>query len=347
MSFPKISVILPVFNCEKYVAFAIKSILDQSESDFELIIINDASRDGSEAVISRFADHRIRYLCNETNLGLIGTLNRGMRESKGCYIARMDSDDFSLKDRLKRQASFLDSNPKIDIVCNDIILIDENHRPWRKPPKNPTGDFELRFLLPFRNCFYHPCVMFRRPENISEILYDPGAIHAEDYELWLRMANSQKRFAFIDEPALLYRVHGESITSVYKVGKNESAIRALRKQLQSYPSFGDAGADELIWWKSDNIAKALDVKMICEYRKIVSRIGNPSLQLIAFLEGMRWLVTFWPKMSLIRKIQSVLSLVASLNWKSRPKGILRLIRDGSRKYGFVLSRRLPKFPQAF
>ena len=336
---PKISVILPVFNCEKYAAFAIKSILEQSEGDIELIIINDASRDGSEAVIARFADHRIRYLRNETNLGLIGTLNRGIIESKGRYIARMDPDDISLNYRLKRQSSFLDSNPDVDMVCNDIILIDETGRPWRKPPKNPVGDFELRFLLPLRNCFYHPCVMFRRPADISDILYDSEAVHAEDYELWLRMANNKKKFAFIDEPGLLYRIHGENTASLYKVEQGEAVTRILSKQLKSYPSFGDAGADELIRWRSDNIAKTPDLKMIGEYRDIVSRIGDPSLQLIAFLEGMRWSGVFWSRVGVFAKVRSVFSFIGSLNWRYRLQGILCFAHDGLRKYGFGIPRR--------
>ena len=122
----KVSVILPVFNAEKTLKTAIDSILEQTYKNFELIIINDGSNDLSEAIIKEYKDHRLKYFINEVNKGLIYTLNKAVSLCKGEYIARMDSDDISAKNRLETQVRYLTLHPDILAVGTARSIFGEN-----------------------------------------------------------------------------------------------------------------------------------------------------------------------------------------------------------------------------
>ena len=113
---PEITVLMPVYNGEKYLRPAIESILNQTFSDFEFLIINDGSTDNSESIILSYKDERIRYVKNENNLKLIKTLNKGIDLARGKYIARMDADDISLPTRLEREIEYMESHPECGLV---------------------------------------------------------------------------------------------------------------------------------------------------------------------------------------------------------------------------------------
>src|SRR5687767_9206093 len=115
MSFPAVSIVLPVYDAVAYVAEAVRSILAQTFGDFELILVNDGSTDGSRDVLAGFKDYRIRIL-DQQNLGLVAALNRGIREARGEWIARMDADDVSLPGRLEAQITHLRRHPEIGLL---------------------------------------------------------------------------------------------------------------------------------------------------------------------------------------------------------------------------------------
>src|SRR6187551_2698878 len=163
MNEPAVSVILPAYNCEKYIAQAIKSVLQQTFTDLELIIINDGSTDKTESIILSFADPRIIYLKNETNRGLIFTLNRAIEIAQGTYIARMDADDISLPARVAKQKKFLDTHLETTMVSTTINLIDENGSDkgtWLLDRKKIYHN-AIRNKMPFENCIAHPSIMIR------------------------------------------------------------------------------------------------------------------------------------------------------------------------------------------
>jgi glycosyltransferase involved in cell wall biosynthesis len=218
---PAISVILPVYNGEVYLQQAIQSVLEQSFRGFELIIINDGSMDNSEKIILSFSDPRIVYLKNESNSGLIFTLNRAISLSKGGYIARMDADDICLRERFEKQKEFLDKNPEIDVVGSLIRFIDENNQPGGQPvfDKETVSNKSIRDMLPNENCLSHPSIMTRTP-ILKEFQYKSYQKNIEDYDLWLRLQNHHKKMAKIPEVLLLYRIHGESITLAQLKKKN-------------------------------------------------------------------------------------------------------------------------------
>lgn len=210
---PAISIIFPAFNSSAFIKDAIESVLHQTFMDFELIIINDGSTDNTEAIVESFSDNRIVYSKNETNKGLIFTLNKGIKMARGTYIARMDADDICFPDRLAIQKEWLDSHPKTAVVATLIEFIDENNNitGYWKLDKQTTTSAAIRKVMPYENCLAHPSIMARK--NILEAyLYNSEQQHIEDYDLWLRLIADGHIIEKIPQVLLQYRVHSSSIT---------------------------------------------------------------------------------------------------------------------------------------
>jgi len=218
-----VTVLMPVYNAEEYVKQAIESILLQTYSNFELLIIDDASTDASVEAIHSLKDDRIRFIQNEKNLGLIGTLNKGFDLAKGKYIARMDNDDLALPDRLKVQVDYLESHPEVGVFGSAYINLKDN-------VKGKTTTFLhnhdlLKSILFFNSCMAHPTVMFRK-EFIKKnnLKYTAGYTHAEDYEFWVR-AIDKTQFSNAQEPLLLYRIHDKQTSNSESRAQQETASR--------------------------------------------------------------------------------------------------------------------------
>ncbi len=214
---------MSAYNAEKYIAEAIESILSQTFKDFEFIIINDASTDSTESIIKTYTDPRIRVINNEINLGISKSLNRGLNEAHGKYIARMDSDDIALPSRLQQQFDFMEQHTDIDIAgswyeCfgyrNGVI-------------KTPLSHDEIESTLFFYNCISHPTVIMRK-ETLDnfDVKYDESFLFAQDYELWCRVTDRFK-FANIPEILLKYRVH-ENQTGFAKKKEQDNTADKVR-----------------------------------------------------------------------------------------------------------------------
>ncbi|HYH14370.1 MAG TPA: glycosyltransferase [Flavisolibacter sp.] len=217
---PVISIIFPAFNSASFIKEAIDSLLQQTFMDFELIIINDGSTDNTEAIVQSYTDSRIVYSKNETNQGLIYTLNKGIKMARGAYIARMDADDICLPNRLAVQKQWLDSHPETAVVATLIEFIDENNTVtgYWKLDKLTITFAAIRKVMPYENCIAHPSVMARK-SILETYLYNPEQQHIEDYDLWLRLIADGHRIEKIPQVLLQYRVHSSSIT-VSKLRKN-------------------------------------------------------------------------------------------------------------------------------
>jgi glycosyltransferase involved in cell wall biosynthesis len=185
---PLVSVVLPVYNCPNYVGEAIQSILDQTFSDFELIVIDDGSWDETPEVVRQYADLRIRFF-TQTNQGLATTLNRGIRLARGRYIARQDQDDVSLPERLGKQAAFLDAHPNCALV-GTWAQIWREHTSTDRVHRHPSDNASLNFELLFNNPFVHSSVMIRKSalDRVGLYCTDQDRQPPEDYELWSRIA---------------------------------------------------------------------------------------------------------------------------------------------------------------
>ncbi|WP_341835857.1 glycosyltransferase [Chitinophaga pollutisoli] len=221
---PLISVILPVYNGGPFLRQTLEALLAQTLEDFELLVINDGSTDDSEATILSFTDPRIRYL-PQSNQGFIASLNRGIAEARGKYIARIDADDVCLPLRFEQQAALLNDRPEVAVVGCFIIFIDENGKETGIWPEDRAcvSNEQIRQALPHFNCIAHPGVM-GRTEIFRQYPYRASQQHIEDYDLWLRLAGDDKVIVKLPQPLLLYRVHTGSVT-VSVIKKNNIFLR--------------------------------------------------------------------------------------------------------------------------
>ncbi|MCX5696523.1 MAG: glycosyltransferase [Candidatus Omnitrophica bacterium] len=214
----KVSVIMPTYNSARFIKPAIESILSQTFQDFEFIIIDDLSRDGTLEVLHSYAqrDNRMRIIRNEKYMGLISSLNRGIRESTGEYIARMDSDDIAIKDRLEKQALIMETNPDIYALGGAITYIDASG--------NELGVVRHCDLNGgIKRCpLIHSTVMIRKEILLlNGFHYDEKYRYAEDYFLWLQIARKGKISAIND------------VVTKYRLNSNAAKIRYLKRILRA------------------------------------------------------------------------------------------------------------------
>ncbi|WP_417427759.1 glycosyltransferase family 2 protein [Halpernia sp.] len=208
LKIPAISVVMPVYNGEKFLAEAIESILNQTFRDFELLLINDGSTDKTEDIILFYKDSRIIYIKNEQNLGLIKTLNKGLDLSHGEFIARMDQDDISNPTRFEKQIKVFENNPKIGVCGTWFTLFGDNRE--KRIINHPESSEDIKISLLGYCVIGHPTVMFRR-EIIGNLRYDNGYKAAEDFEYWTRLSRITD-FYNIPESLLNYRFHQTNIS---------------------------------------------------------------------------------------------------------------------------------------
>jgi glycosyltransferase involved in cell wall biosynthesis len=214
MNKPLVSVVMPVYNAEKYLESAIQSILDQDYPNLEIVIVNDGSTDSSKNIIFNFNEPRIRYFENQANCGIVKTRNRGLEEAKGEYIAIMDSDDIAFPKRIKTQVEFLEKNTEYGMCGSYFKTIDGNNK-LLKNVRFPSNDKNARSYLIVQNCFCHSTVMMRG--NLAkELKYDIGFDLVEDYQLWHKISRVAK---IINLPffTTYYRVHENNISTKRKI----------------------------------------------------------------------------------------------------------------------------------
>jgi glycosyltransferase involved in cell wall biosynthesis len=220
---PKVSVVMAVHNGEKYLREAVDSILTQTFTDFEFIIVDDASIDRSAEIISTYKDPRIRFIRSDRHLGHATCLNRGLDVALGEYVARMDCDDISLPERLTRQVAFMDANPNVGACGTWAQNIDETGKVVGRR-ETPVGE-ELDNFYWRMSPLIHPAAMFRFGKS-SDLRYDGAIDHCEDYDLWWRIRAKQK-LSNLSEHLLLYRIHENSVTSKYAEAQGKIAYGAF------------------------------------------------------------------------------------------------------------------------
>lgn len=202
----KVTVLIPVYNGAPYLVQSVDSVLRQDFGDFEVLLIDDCSKDESAKVIAQCAarDARIRPIYHTVNLGLAGTLNEGLELAKGEYVARLDQDDEALPDRLSQQISFLDAHPEVLVVGGQARNMGATPA-LDRPVRLLTSPAEIRSQLPKHNCLYHPAVMLRREKVIAAGGYRKEFRNAEDYDLWLRLSR-RGDLANLDREVIRYRL---------------------------------------------------------------------------------------------------------------------------------------------
>ncbi len=205
---------MPVYNGEEFLSESIESILNQTFTNYEFIILNDGSLDASLRIIESYQDSRI-IVVNRERKGLIASLNEGVRIAKGKYIARMDADDISSKFRLEKQIDFM-RNKDLD-MCGTFITTFTKPNGYENKVTYPKKDNEIKFSLMFSCPFAHPSVIIKR-SILASIKYK-NYKHAEDYKLWTDMALMSCRLGNFDEGLLKYRLHKKQISKKYNMSQ--------------------------------------------------------------------------------------------------------------------------------
>jgi len=219
---PLISVVMPVFNCDSFIAKSVESILGQTLRDFELIIIDDCSTDKTVEFIKGYQDSRITLIQKPENSGLVASLNLGIELARGKFIARMDGDDISDSRRFEKQVAFLNSNPEVMLCGAWLQLLGTE-----EIIKYPADPENIKIALLDYCALAHPVIMMRKDFiTTNKLYYDQGFECAEDYDLWTR-AVSVGKLTNIPQVLLFYRIHDNQVTvrEQYKQAKNSNLCR--------------------------------------------------------------------------------------------------------------------------
>lgn len=234
---PLVTVLMAVHNDVRFLPEAVESILGQTLADFEFLIVDDACDDGSETYLSSISDSRVTVLRNKLNFGLTRSLNIGLDQAQGTFIARMDADDISEADRLAKQVDFLQRNPQIGLLGTARKLIDESGNVTATAQATTGSAFVLWKLL-LGNAFAHPTVLLRRDVlEQNDLRYDTAFKTAQDYALWVRML----QFTGVEnltEPLVRYRLRDDGISRTRKADQLANhdliAYRAIRTLLPEF-----------------------------------------------------------------------------------------------------------------
>lgn len=212
---PKVTVLLAVHDGEPYIGEAVQSVLDQTFTDFELLLVDDASTDETVAIVEGLGDERVRILRNERNLGQVPSLNRGLGEARGEYVARLDADDACLPTRLARQVEILDAEPRVGLVGTWMDAVDDRGRLLGRLQKTLDDyvDFVYHTLI-MRVYVSHPSAMYRREPVVRLGGYDESTGPAEDKDLWRKLALERFEARIVPEALVRYRLHDLQLSRV-------------------------------------------------------------------------------------------------------------------------------------
>ncbi len=228
MAQPLVTVILPVYNAQLFLAKAIDSVLAQTYTHFELLLINDGSTDDSERIILSYTDVRIRYIKNKQNIQLIATLNKGIALAQGEYIARMDADDECMPTRLAKQVQFMQDNPNVG-VCGTYARRKDIRTNTITNWEYPTTHNQMKCRLFWGSTIIHPTAMLRN-SVLQHIKFNANYPHAEDYKLWKDIAQYYT-LANIPEYLLNYTEHDGQITETQKTNMNATSFKINKEWL--------------------------------------------------------------------------------------------------------------------
>lgn len=231
---PEISVIMSVHNGRDYVEQSIQSILNQTFTNFEFLILDDGSNDETTSILRKYIleDHRIVLFKNVENIGLTKSLNILLKSAKGRFLARIDADDVSHPNRLEKQRNYLLENPEIALLATNCDIVDKdfNYLYTHCPPSNPTA---LNWSLVFRNPFRHSTMMWNRNSIQGEEYYDTNFVYTQDYDLWQRIGMSS-RVAVLPESLASIRTHEKTISHLQVDTQDELVTQVVKRQIEFY-----------------------------------------------------------------------------------------------------------------
>ena len=304
MKDPMITVLMPVYNGERYLKIAIESILNQTYKDFELLIINDGSTDSSENIILSYKDDRIRYMKNDKNIKLIKTLNKGIDLAKGQFIARMDCDDVAMPDRLEKQLKLFQEHPDLDFVSGLPIHLLKNGRIYRSYRFCSLHTEAICFENLLEVSFCHPCIMVR--SNVLRRFYysdSNSCTNIEDYEIGRRMSHQGVNMYFSNDFVLYYRKNENGISLTNRTQQIEMGFKLARDFINATYGLEISKEDYFYFlkkkgWHStkqlENTCKMLDTiyHAFCQKRHISKFDKTEILSWIKYRKVAYWISSF-------------------------------------------------------
>jgi glycosyltransferase involved in cell wall biosynthesis len=258
MTFPEISVIMAIYNGEKYLRIAINSVLQQSFSEFEFIIVDDCSTDSTQAIINSYNEKRIVYIRNNQNLGQTPSLNIGLNIAKGKYIARIDADDIYLRGKLKLQYAFMEEHPNIAVCGTMSECVDENGDIYsnRSFPERPN---DIYFRIFYQSPINHVSVIMRKSTIISVGSYDENYPICADFALWSKLIKNNHKLTNLPETLTQFRIHVRSLSVVNKMGKSgEETVDIIYNNIKDLLNIEiskfECKSIVLMFWPSSNLS---------------------------------------------------------------------------------------------
>jgi len=338
MGRPLVSVILSVYNGAPYLKEAIDSILDQTFTDFEFIIVDDGSTDETPKILDEFTDVRIIRLENTKNLGLVRSLNSALDIAKGELIARMDADDISLPERFAKQVAFLEKHSQIGVLGTAISQVDKRGR--RISVLVPPIHHEIILWQMLFGCpIFHPTVMMRRKVLTTIGYYDVNFTHIEDIDLWSRLLLNGTRFANLSEALHIRRLHNSSIISTQSAIQYQKGIIVRKRFLESFLNH-EIPINTVAWFlKFDRPLgrnqRIIALTLLLEFYDKIVQVHSTSIEKKEFLwKDLAYRITLinqnWPRF-LLRRLILYLGKILPVPFRHKLKVFL-----GKYSKGFLL-----------
>jgi hypothetical protein len=267
---PTVSVLMSVYNGQRFLREAVESILSQTHEDLEFIVVDDGSTDATPVILGTYTDPRIVKVRNNQNRGLTPSLNLGLNAARGEFIARMDADDISLPRRLECQVKYMKEHPDVGVLGTNIVFIDENGMPLhagRPLHHRPISSAYLRWLLLWQNPLPHPSVMMRAAlVGEGGMTYDSTFVTSQDYDLWTRLSH-RAGLALLQEVCLRYRVASTSITREDPERQLSTYYFVMRRELMGL--MGDDVAERTTQTLFDMVVRNREPKTPLLFRQAV------------------------------------------------------------------------------
>ena len=233
MTTPLVSILMPIYNTAPYLREAMDSMLSQTFTDFELIVLDDCSPDNAEEILATYNDSRIVRYKGEKNVGLSNVLNKGIDMARGKYIARMDSDDISMPNRLQVQVDYLEQHPEIDLVSVAMQLFGAKEEVWIRE-QNPE---KVKINALFHSPVLHASSVWRKESfERHSLRFCQDMVPAEDYDLWVRALLKGLKLVNLPEVLYQYRIHGTQSTLQTEKSAEKCRIVQLNYLKTALPS---------------------------------------------------------------------------------------------------------------
>lgn len=285
---PLVTVLIPMYNCEKYIKDSLNSIINQTYSNLEILIIDDGSTDRSVEIVKSYSDSRIRLIESKENRGIPFTRNLGLNNTRGKYVAMMDADDISLLNRIEKQVDFMESNQNIDVLGTYYEVFGQGVS--KKTPGEFKSAMDIKIGLLFFNQIANPTTIIRvETLKKNDLSYNLDYFVAQDYDMWVQISKIGNLFV-LPEVLLKYRVGHMNITKKTKKGKvsaRKEVINSIHKDILSFYQF-NLSNDELIIYNdffNDNDQGDINQNSVTSIEKVLIKLIDLNKETQTFNEN--------------------------------------------------------------